>query len=172
MSANPVTVSSDPKSIVIRSINDMARGSRADFDDVIAGDAFTHERRAAPPAARGNGPGAFYELALWLRAAFEDLSYQIHRVVADGELVVVNSTMSGRHTAPIVMYTEEGKVDAVFPPTGKSFAITQSHWFQMEDGKIIEHWANRDDLGLAKQLGWIPPTPAYLIRMAVAKRRL
>ena len=62
-------------------------------------------------------------------------------------------------------------VDTVFPPTNKTFAMTQSHWFRIEDGKIIEHWANRDDLGMAKQLGWIPPTPAYLFKMARAKRR-
>ena len=49
--------------------------------------------------------------------------------------------------------------------------MTQSHWFRIEDGKIIEHWANRDDLGMARQLGWIPPTPAYLFKMARAKRR-
>ena len=37
---------------------------------------------------------------------------------------------------------------------------------------IIEHWANRDDLGMAKELGWVPPTPAYLFKMARAKRAL
>ena len=57
MSVNPETVSSDPKPIVVRSIHHMARGNRADFDDVIAANGFTHERRAAPPSARGNGPG-------------------------------------------------------------------------------------------------------------------
>jgi hypothetical protein len=35
----------------------------------------------------------------------------------------------------------------------------------------IEHRANRDELGTAEQLGWVPPTPAYLVRMALAKRR-
>jgi len=25
------------------------------------------------------------------------------------------------------------------------------------DGLIIEHWANRDDLGLGLQLGWLAP---------------
>lgn len=171
MNANLMAVSSDPKSIAIRSIHNMANGSRADFDEVIAADGFTHTRDAAPPAMRGSGPGAFYELALWLRATFDGLSYEIHHAVADGNLVTVNSTMSGRHTAPFTPYTENGKLDTVFPPTGKPFAITQSHWFRMEDGKIAEHWANRDDLGMAKQLGWVPPTPAYLIRMARAKHR-
>ena len=37
--------------------------------------------------------------------------------------------------------------------------------------ETLEHWANRDDLGMARQLGWIPPTPAYLLKMARAKRR-
>jgi hypothetical protein len=55
--------------------------------------------------------------------------------------------------------------------TGRTCAVTQSHWFRIEDGKIIEHWANRDDLGMAKQLAWIPPTPAYLFKMVGAKRR-
>ena len=43
--------------------------------------------------------------------------------------------------------------------TGKTFAATQSHWFRLADGKIIEHWANRDDLAMAQQLGWIPRQP-------------
>jgi hypothetical protein len=37
---------------------------------------------------------------------------------------------------------------------------------------VVEHWANRDDLGLAEQLGWIPPSPAFLLRGAPIKRRL
>lgn len=36
---------------------------------------------------------------------------------------------------------------------------------------MAEHWANRDDLGMATQLGWIPPTPAFLWRMARPKRQ-
>jgi hypothetical protein len=39
------------------------------------------------------------------------------------------------------------------------------------DGKVIEHWANRDDIGTAVQLGWVPPSPLYLLRSAVAKWR-
>ena len=36
---------------------------------------------------------------------------------------------------------------------------------------VIEHWANRDDLGMAQQAGWVPPTPLFLLRMALAKRK-
>ena len=50
--------------------------------------------------------------------------------------------------------------------------MAQTHWFRIQDGKVIEHWAVRDDLGQAKQLGWLPPSPIYLIRMAITKRRV
>ena len=57
------------------------------------------------------------------------------------------------------------------PPTGKAFAITQTHWFRTRDGVITEHWANRDDLAMARQAGWVPPSPGFLLRAAIAKRR-
>jgi hypothetical protein len=47
----------------------------------------------------------------------------------------------------------------VFPPTGREFATRQVHWFRIEDGAIAEHDAVRDDLGMAQQVGWIPPRP-------------
>lgn len=133
--------------------------------------ATNREDTIEPPSSRVPGPAGFHATALWLRTAFADLRYDIHHVIADGELVAVNSTMHGRHVAPFVVYTADGEVDTAFPPTGKTFAVTQSHWFRVEDGKVIEHWANRDDLGQATQLGWVPPTPIYLFRMARAKSR-
>jgi predicted ester cyclase len=171
MTANPTPLPSDPKSIAVRSIHIMAHGSRADFDAAVHPEAVDRENTVQPPASRIAGPAGFYATALWLRAAFAELHYDIHHVVADGDLVAVNSTMNGRHVAPIVLYTDDGQVDTAFPPTRKPFATTQSHWFRIQDGKVIEHWANRDDLGQARQLGWVPPTPAYLVRMARAKRR-
>jgi predicted ester cyclase len=166
-----MSVSTDQELVAVRSIHAMAHGSRAEFDELLHPAAVDRENVVQPPSSRVPGPAGFYSTALWLRAAFADLRYDIHHVVANGDLVVVNSTMNGRHVAPFVVYTAEGEVDAAFPATGKSFSITQSHWIRIEDGKLIEHWANRDDLGQARQLGWMPPTPAYLFRMVRAKRR-
>ena len=161
----------DVGAIAVRGIQIMADGDRADFDALIHPDAVNREDEIEPPDCRVGGPAGYYATALWLRTAFEGLAYEIHHVVADGNLVAIDSTMSGRHVAPFAVYTPAGQVDTVFPPTGKTFAITQSHWLRIEDGKIVEHRANRDDLGQAKQLGWVPPTPAYLFRMARAKSR-
>jgi hypothetical protein len=51
--------------------------------------------------------------------------------------------------------------------------VPQTHWLRIRDGKVIEHWANRDDQGMAMQAGWVPPSPAYLFRCsrATAKAR-
>ena len=68
-------------------------------------------------------------------------------------------------------FEHDASIGAVFPPTGRTLQVTQSHWFRMRDGRIAEHWANRDDQSMARQLGWIPPTPAYLLRMRRARRR-
>jgi len=164
-------VSADPIPVAVRSLHAMADGDRADFDLLYHPRAVDRENPAQPPSSRVPGPAGVYATALWLRAAFADLHYDIHHAIADGTLVAVNSTMNGRHVASWAVYTDDGEVDTVFPPTNKTFAMTQSHWFRIEDGQIIEHWANRDDLGTARQLGWIPPTPVYLFKMARAKRR-
>jgi hypothetical protein len=52
----------------------------------------------------------------------------------------------------------DGAVDTIFPPTGKNFAVTQSHWFRIDDGQIIEHWANATTSGWrGNSAGSLPP---------------
>ncbi len=43
------------------------------------------------------------------------------------------------------------------PPTGKSFSVEHVHWHRVADGKLVERWAVRDDLGTLIQLGIIDP---------------
>ena len=161
----------EAKDLCIDSFRAMASGDLAEFERIVHPRAVNREAKAEPPAARVPGPGGFYATALWLRAAFADLAFEIHDVVAEGDLVVIHNTMSGRHVGPMIEFGPDEEVDAAFPPTGRTFASTQTHWFRVADGRVIEHWANRDDIATAKQLGWVPPTPAYLIRMAKARRR-
>ena len=161
----------DSKELCIRSMQIMADGTPEDFEAVVHPEARNREAVDEPPATRGRGPAAFYATALWLREAYADLSFDVHDVVSDGDLVVAHVTMSGRHTGTFVGYGADARPTQAFPPTGKRFATTQSHWFRVAEGKVVEHWANRDDLGTAMQLGWTPPSPLYLLRMMLATRK-
>jgi predicted ester cyclase len=169
--AQTPTPADDPKAVCVRSLQIMADGDLRDFETMIHPEATNREAAREPMASRGKGPAAFYATALWLRGAFSDLRWDTHEVAADGDLVVVHGTLSGRHTGPFVHYDGAGAVSQVMPPTGRTFSATHTHWFRHADGKVIEHWANRDDLATARQAGWVPPSPRYLVRMTLAKRR-
>jgi predicted ester cyclase len=161
------TIDSD---VCVRSMTIMASGDLDELTRVVHPEAVNREAKDEPPSCRGRGPAAFAATARWLRAAFADLDFDIHDVATDGDLVVVHCTMSGRQVGTFLAYDERGEVAQALPSKGRTFAITQTHWFRTRDSQVVEHWANRDDLALAAQLGWVPPTPAYLWRMASAKR--
>ncbi|OBA70778.1 hypothetical protein A5641_11945 [Mycobacterium sp. 1554424.7] len=157
--------------VAVRCIRLMGGGTRDEFDRLIHPEALNREGVAEPPAARGLGPAAFWASALWLRAAFSELDWAIHETVGDSDLVAVHTTMSARHTGTFVVYDDHAAPAQAFPATGKSFSVSQTHWCRISDGQLREHWANRDDLGQATQLGWFPPTPLYIARMRLALRR-
>lgn len=50
------------------------------------------------------------------------------------------------------------EVAQVVPASGRPYRVTQSHWLRIADGMVIEHWANRDDMAMAMQLGWFADT--------------
>ncbi|MGW4245180.1 ester cyclase [Nocardia sp. NPDC004722] len=162
---------SGTREVAIRCIRMMGDGTREEFDALIHPDAVNREGKAEPAAARTRGPAAYWTSALWLRDAFSELNWEIHEIVAAGDLVVLHTTMYGRQTGPFVVYDENARPAQAFAPTGRTFAVTQTHWCRIVDGRLVEHWANRDDLGQATQLGWVPPTPPFLVRSQLALRR-
>jgi len=133
----------------------MATGTPEDFARLVAPDADNREAAAEPPAARVPGPDGWYATALWLRGMFSGLSFEIHDAVADGTLVALHGTMRGVHTGRYTKYAPDGSLVVDRPASGRAFATTQSHWFRVADGRLVEHWANRDDLGTATQLGFL-----------------
>jgi predicted ester cyclase len=152
-------------------INAVVGGTLADLVAVTHPEATNREASAEPPATRGRGPQAFHATGEWLREAFSDLTWTTERSIAEGDLVVTFGTMSGRHTGNFVAWTQDAKLERVLVPTGKPFSVRQAHFQRIRDGLVIEHWAVRDDQGLALQAGWIPPTPAFLIRCARATKK-
>jgi hypothetical protein len=92
-----------------------------------------------------------------LEESFAELDWVVHHVVTEGDLAAVHLTVSGRQKGPVAAHDDTGRVQAVFAPTGRRFATTHTHWLRLAaDGTLDGHWSDRDDLGMAMQLGWIP----------------
>jgi len=89
---------------------------------------------------------------------FPDWKMTIDRLIARGDEVVVLMTVTGTHKA-VSQRPVNGGVYLGVAPTGKSFSVLHTHWFTLKDGLIVEHRATRDDLGMSRQLGLLPPAP-------------
>jgi len=111
------------------------------------------ENHAAPPQSR-HGIDS-WKRVLGVVHAIGPEQYTIEDMIAEGDKVAVRLIRSGTHERE--MRTAIG----VIPPRGKHFAIQNMHIFRLADGKIVEHWAIRDDLGLLQQLGAIHHTSHY-----------
>jgi predicted ester cyclase len=91
-----------------------------------------------------------------LQRAFPDRRWQIDELIAEGDLVACRLTVSGTY-GEIPPIPVEGAMLIQTPPTGKPYAVQHVHLFRLADGKVIEHRAVRDDLGLLLQLGVLAP---------------
>ena len=100
-----------------------------------------HNHEAA--ADRPGGPDGFREVAGRLRRAFAALRIEALDVVAEADRVVIRARVSGRHVGPF----------AGMAATGREFSVEHTHIVRILDGKVVEHWANRDDCGMLRQLG-------------------
>ncbi len=117
------------------------------LESVIAPDVVDHQ---APPGAPAGRDGVVHMLQ-GLVASFPDFKQTIEDMIAEGDKVVVRSTISG---------TQKGEYMGL-KPTGKSFTMSGIDIFRVEDGKLVEHWGNEDDMGMMQQLGATPaPEPA------------
>lgn len=139
-----------------RHFDAMTTGSLDELRCVVHPDATNREAIIEPPACRGRGPEAWQATAAWLHDMSSDLAWEIHEVVATDDLIAVHATMTGHHDGEHVRYDPAGEVTQRLPPSGRPYRVTQSHWLRVTEGKVIEHWANRDDLAMALQLGWLP----------------
>ncbi len=89
------------------------------------------------------GPAGIRKLAAVLHGGFSDIDYPIVQVVAEGDRVLVHLRQTGRHT---------GEYQGT-PATGREVDIVVMDLFRVADGKLVEHWAQMDNLGLLKQIG-------------------
>jgi predicted ester cyclase len=118
------------------------KGNLDAADELVYPEFVNHE---APPD-NPQGPEGLKETVSWLRGLWGPMRAEIEDEICEDDKVVARVMMHGRHVGEFL-----GK-----EPTGKEFAAEHIHIWRTQDGKLIEHWSVRDDLGQALQLGLIP----------------
>ncbi|AZH24081.1 ester cyclase [Haloplanus aerogenes] len=108
---------------------------------------FTADYTRHDPDARVDetGPEPFVEALRRLHEAFPDSEVHIGEIVAEGDLVAFEGTMTGTH---------EG-VFRGLDPTGETIEIPGNAMHRIRDGRIAETWATWNFLLGLQQLGAI-----------------
>jgi predicted ester cyclase len=119
-----------------------SRGELALADELVSADFLNHE---APPDAP-RGAAGLRSMVTMLRTAFPDIHYDIAELIAGDDKVVARTILRGTQTGPFMGMA----------PTGRPVVQEQIHILRFVDGKVVEHRAVRDDLGMMRQLGVIP----------------
>jgi predicted ester cyclase len=114
-----------------------------------------HEHARAPfggePPGMVEGSAHLRASVAWLRGQYPDLRMTPEAIVVQGDLIATRVRSTGTNLGPVA---------PGIPPTGRRFQACQSHWFRVEDGRLAEHWATRDDLVAMLQLGLVAPVRA------------
>jgi len=110
------------------------------IDDHIAPDFVRHDP-GLPFEVRG--PEGVRQLADVFHTGFPDLRLDIEDVIGEGDKVLVRLTIRGTHQGELMGIT----------PTGKEVEVPVLDLFRIADGRLAEHWAAIDNLGMMRQLG-------------------
>ena len=91
------------------------------------------------------GPTSWRRSAEALRAAFPDLKFRVHRIIAEGDRAAARVTWTGTHRGAF----------AGAAATGKPVEVNGTSIFRIKDQHIAEHWAEQDIMSLHQQIGLI-----------------
>jgi len=95
-----------------------------------------------------------------IHRTFPDMRLEIIDLLAVGDTVIVRCKFSGTHEGVGQLPVNGGLLVGV-APTHKHFEVQHIHWYKLRDGKIVDHYATRDDIGMMQQLGLLPAPPPF-----------
>ncbi len=131
--------------IVERFIDGVLEGRLDVIDELCDSDLINH---AAAPQAH-DGIDGFKRVISFSRGAMPDQRWTDRVVIADDEYVVVRAIRESTWTAE--------SFRGIPTPQGAKTSVEMVHIWRLANGKIVEHWAVRDDLGLMIQVGVVSP---------------
>lgn len=108
-------------------------------DQFVAPDMIDH-------GGRGSGIEGVKQTMRLFTTAFPDWHLTIEDLIAEGDRVVMRGVATGTHRGAFMG----------IPPTEKRVTVPGVHIMRIANGKIVEHWAQGDFLGMMQQLGVIP----------------
>ena len=121
--------------------------NRADLeyvDQAVSADATDHQEPAGTDVR-----AHLKEVITVLRAAFPDLRFEVHEILAEQQIVACRSTMTGTHRGPLNI----GPL-AALPVGGAKVEVPHMHFFRYDqDGRTTDMWHTWNTLLLARQLG-------------------
>lgn len=136
------------KALVRRFYAEIDAGNIDAMDELVAEDYVDHNPAPFPNLASGREGLKQAFRIFWTATPGR---HEIEDQVAEGDKVVTRLTAHGRH---------EGDLPGPLPATGREIRETGVAIHRIANGQIVEHWSDRDDLGLMQQLGVIPPAGA------------
>lgn len=136
---------SDPKETVIRRyFLEFFNQGRVELAHELLHPEYVNHSPGSPDLPRGRAGVVMVVEAL--RRGLPDLHYEIEDMVIGHDSVAVRATLTGTH---------EGDLFGL-PPTGKRVEVSQMTFERFQDGKIVAHYRQTDDLSMLRQLGVLP----------------
>lgn len=122
------------------------QGDLSVFDETVAERGVDHQETAGTPFR-----AHLKETVTLMRAAFPDLHFEVHHVLAEGDIVTFHSTMTGTHEGVFKIGPFKD-----LAPTGKQVKVRHMHYLKWQDGKNVDLWHLMDTPTLMRQLGMGP----------------
>ena len=119
-----------------------SRGDEGALEELLDPDFVDHD------ALTGQSPDrdGHRQILAAFRSAFPDLNVTTEDIVAEGDKVVTRWTARGTHQGDLMGIA----------PTGREVTIKGIDVLRIAEGRIVERWAQFNDLEMMQQLGVVP----------------
>lgn len=139
---SPLDEAAENKAIITR-MESIWDGDEEIVDELVS-EEFTNHNPIVPDAPPG--PAGFKQNVAAIRTAFPDITFTTEDMIAEGDKVVIRAIGKGTH---------EGELLGI-EPTGREVTIDIIVIFRLDDGQLVERWAQTDTMGMLRQLGALP----------------